>query len=113
ILNFRFYIFLFKLVKRTSKLIMRKGFASDNNSGVHPAVLKSLMNANQGHVRAYGGDQYTAKAIALFRDTFGEDTEIFFVFNGTGANVLGLSSLTRSFNSVICAHSAHIEEDEC
>ncbi len=92
---------------------MRKGFASDNNSGVHPAVFKEMMNANQGHVRGYGDDHYTAKAIAIFRDTFGTDTEVFFVFNGTGANVLGLSSVTRSFHSIICAETSHIEEDEC
>ncbi len=92
---------------------MRKGFASDNNSGVHPAVLKAMANANQGHVRGYGDDPYTAKAIAIFRDTFGPDTEVFFVFNGTGANILGLSSVTRSFNSIICSETAHIEEDEC
>ncbi len=92
---------------------MRKGFASDNNSGVHPAVFKAMMNANQGHVRGYGDDPYTAKAVAIFRDTFGTDTEVFFVFNGTGANILGLSSVTRSFNSIICAETAHIEEDEC
>ncbi len=92
---------------------MRKGFASDNNSGVHPAIFKAMTNANQGHVRGYGDDQYTGKAIAVFRDTFGPDTEVFFVFNGTGANILGLSSVTHSFNSVICAETAHIEEDEC
>lgn len=92
---------------------MRRGFASDNNSGVHPAVFKSMMNVNQGHERSYGDDPYTAKAIAIFQDTFGADTEVYFVFNGTGANVLGLSTLTQSFNSIICADTAHIEVDEC
>jgi threonine aldolase len=92
---------------------MRKGFASDNNSGVHPAVFKAMMNANQDHEIGYGGDPYTARAINIFKDKFGADTEVFFVFNGTGANVLGLSSVTRSFHSIICADTAHIEEDEC
>jgi len=92
---------------------MRRGFASDNNSGVHPAIFKSMMNVNQGHERAYGEDPYTTKATAIFQDTFGADTEVFFVFNGTGANVLGLSTLTQSFNSIICADTAHIEVDEC
>jgi len=35
------------------------------------------------------------------------------VFNGTGANVLSLSTVTQSFNSIICAETAHIQEDEC
>ncbi|MDD2382274.1 MAG: low specificity L-threonine aldolase [Mariniphaga sp.] len=90
-----------------------KGFASDNNSGVHPLIFQAMMDANQDHVTGYGGDPYTARAIEIFREKFGSDTRVFFVFNGTGANVLGLSSVTRSFHSIICAETAHIEEDEC
>jgi threonine aldolase len=37
----------------------------------------------------------------------------FLVFNGTGANVVGLQSLLRPFEAVICADSAHINVDEC
>ncbi len=39
--------------------------------------------------------------------------EVFFVLTGTGANVLSLASFTRSYNSVICAETAHIQVDEC
>jgi threonine aldolase len=92
---------------------MKKGFASDNNSGVHPAILKAMENANHGHVKGYGDDPFTEKAIEIFKEKFGQETEVFFVFNGTGANVLGLSTVAHSFNSVICAETAHIEEDEC
>ena len=92
---------------------MKKGFASDNNSGVLPAVFKAMEAANNGHVLGYGNDPFTQKAISLFKERFGEDTEVFFVFNGTGANVLGLSSITQSFHSIICAETAHIQEDEC
>ncbi len=92
---------------------MGKGFASDNNAGVHPAILKALGDANTGHVQGYGHDPYTKEAVTLFRKEFGDDTEVFFVFNGTGANVLGLSTLTQSYHSVICADTAHIHTDEC
>ncbi len=92
---------------------IKKGFASDNNSGVHPEILKAMEAANHGHVVGYGNDVHTQKAIAIFKEKFGEETEVFFVFNGTGANVLGLSTVTHSFNSVICAETAHIQEDEC
>ena len=92
---------------------MRKGFASDNNSGIHPAIFKAMEEANRGHVVGYGNDPYTQRAIQLFKTRFGGDTEVFFVFNGTGANVLGLSTLTQSFHSIICAETAHIQEDEC
>ncbi|MFZ5432032.1 MAG: threonine aldolase family protein [Bacteroidota bacterium] len=92
---------------------MKKGFASDNNAGVHPEILAAMADANTGHVTGYGHDIYTEKAVELFRKEFGPDTGVYFVFNGTGANVLGLSSLTRSYHSVICAETAHIQEDEC
>jgi threonine aldolase len=92
---------------------MKKGFASDNNAGIHPAILKSIGEANPGHVVGYGNDPYTSEAVGLFRNEFGSDTQVFFVFNGTGANVLGLSSVTRSYISIICAETAHIQEDEC
>ena len=92
---------------------IKKGFASDNNSGVHPLIFEAMEAANHGHVVGYGNDNYTQKAISIFRNQFGNDTEVFFVFNGTGANVLGLSTITRSFHSVICAETAHIHEDEC
>ncbi len=90
-----------------------KGFASDNNSGVHPEILKAMASANQGHEIAYGDDPYTLDAIEIFREKFGKETEVFFVFNGTGANVTGLASATQSFHSVICAETAHIQTDEC
>ena len=92
---------------------MKKGFASDNNSGVHPAIFKSMEAANQGHVVGYGNDPFTRKAINIFKEKFGIETEVFFVFNGTGANVLGLSTVTQSFHSIICAETSHIQEDEC
>ena len=92
---------------------MKRGFASDNNSGIHPEILKALSVANEGHAVGYGGDEITEMAIQRFKQEFGEQTDVYFVFNGTGANVLGLSTLTRSFHSVICAETAHIQVDEC
>ena len=91
----------------------KRGFASDNNSGVHPEILKAIADANVGHTIAYGDDIYTQKAKAKFYEYFGNDIEIFFVFIGTAANVLGLNAATRSWNSIICAETAHINEDEC
>ncbi len=92
---------------------MKRGFASDNNSGVHPEILEAMSAANEGHAVGYGGDELTKQAIQLFKDEFGENTDVYFVFNGTGANVLGLSTLTHSFHAVICAETAHIQVDEC
>jgi threonine aldolase len=92
---------------------IKRGFASDNNAGVHPYVLNDLSSVNTGHVTGYGSDVYTEKAIDLFKEQLGSATETFFVFTGTAANVLSLSGITRSWNSVITAYTAHLEQDEC
>jgi len=91
----------------------RKGFASDNNSGVHPEVLEAMARVNRGHTVAYGDDVFTEAARGLFREQFGEQVETYFVFTGTGANVLSLQSLARSHHGVVCAKTAHVYEDEC
>lgn len=93
--------------------MVKRGFASDNNAGVHPEILKELAVINTGHVIGYGSDIYTEQAKQLFKNHLGNDTEVFFVFTGTAANVLGISSITRSWNSVITAETAHLEQDEC
>jgi len=90
-----------------------RGFASDNNAPVHPLIMQALQAANQDHCLAYGSDPFSAKARRKIREFFGEQSEVFFVFTGTAANVLGLAAATRSFNSVICAETAHIQTDEC
>ncbi len=90
-----------------------RSFASDNNAGVHPKVLRAIERANVGHVVAYGNDPYTEAATARFREHLGRNIEVFFVFNGTGANVLGLSALTKPYQAIICAETAHINVDEC
>ena len=90
-----------------------RSFASDNNAGIHPEIIKAIALANEGHVVGYGADPYTATAVRKFREHFGADSEIFFVFNGTGANVLSLQALTRSYHAVLCSAGAHIYTDEC
>ena len=90
-----------------------RNFASDNNAGVHPEVLEAIARANQGHVVAYGDDRYTRAAIQKFEEHFGEGIEVFFTFNGTGANVLGLQALNRPYHAVFCSDYAHIYTDEC
>jgi threonine aldolase len=90
-----------------------RSFASDNNAGVHPEVLEAMARANQGHVVAYGDDVHTRSAIAKFEEHFGPGIDVFFTFNGTGANVLSLQSLNRPYHAVLCSEYAHIYTDEC
>jgi threonine aldolase len=90
-----------------------RSFASDNNAGVHPQVLQAVGGANRGHAVGYGDDPYTASVVQKFKQRFGSDIEVFFVFNGTAANCLSLKALTNSYHAVICAEAAHIYTDEC
>lgn len=94
-------------------MTVTRSFASDNNAGVHPAILKAFATVNDGHTVAYGDDVYTESAVKSFRKHFGKDIEVFFVFNGTGANVTGLQTVIASYDAVICAETAHINTDEC
>lgn len=96
-----------------SKDRIYRGFASDNNAGVHPEILEELTKVNTGHALGYGNDKYTAEACNTFKQHFGEETETYFVFTGTAANVLGISAVSESWNSIITASTAHIETDEC
>jgi threonine aldolase len=92
---------------------LSRTFASDNNSGAHPSVLVAIAEANEGHVHAYGDDPWTARGVRALRGHLGDTAEVFFTFNGTGANVTGLSSLLRNGDCVVCAATAHIATDEC
>ncbi|WNG58226.1 low specificity L-threonine aldolase [Archangium gephyra] len=91
----------------------KRGFASDNNAGIHPTILEAIARANVGHALAYGGDPWTERAVAKFREHLGSHVDVHFVFNGTGANVLGLSTLLKPYHAILCAESAHINVDEC
>jgi threonine aldolase len=92
---------------------MRKSFGSDNHSGMHPAVLRAIVEANAGDAVAYGADPWTARAVGELRRLAGGDGEVYLVLNGSGANVLGLGLLLARHEAVICAESAHINTDEC
>jgi threonine aldolase len=89
------------------------GFGSDNHSGVHPDILNALRNVNDGYVVAYGLDDYTKQAIEQLKEIFGKQAAVFFMYNGTAANILGLKNVTDSFHSIFCAESAHLTVHEC
>ncbi|MDQ1082884.1 threonine aldolase [Microbacterium proteolyticum] len=89
-----------------------RGFASDNYSGIHPDVLAAIAEANEGHQVAYGEDVYTERLQELFTGLLGDGVEAYPVFNGTGANVVGLQSMLPRWGAVIAASTAHINVDE-
>jgi threonine aldolase len=89
-----------------------KSFGSDNHAGVHPAVLAAIAAANAGDVVAYGDDETSRRAEQMLCTASGA-ARAFLVFNGTAANVTGISLLIRPFEAVICAETSHLNVDEC
>lgn len=91
-----------------------RSFGSDNNSGVHPQIMDAIIQSNNDHAIGYGDDDWTRKAEAAVQTVLGNDSITpYFMFNGTGANVIALQACVSSFNSIICATTAHIAVDEC
>jgi threonine aldolase len=89
-----------------------RGFASDNYAGAHPEVLAAIADANGGHQVSYGEDVYTERLHEVMREHFGEQADVFPVFNGTGANVTALTSVLPRWGAVVSTSTAHIHTDE-
>lgn len=92
--------------------IQMKSFASDNYSGAVPEVMDALIQANVAHEKAYGDDPYTQKLKAELQGLLGMEIELHLVFNGTGANIFGLSCMVDTYSAILCAETAHIYNDE-
>jgi threonine aldolase len=92
--------------------IEHRAFASDNYAGAHPEVLAAIAGANGGHQVSYGEDVYTARLAETMRGLFGDQAEVFPVFNGTGANVTALTSMLPRWGAVVATSTAHIHTDE-
>ncbi|HEY9085095.1 MAG TPA: aminotransferase class V-fold PLP-dependent enzyme [Candidatus Tyrphobacter sp.] len=90
-----------------------RSFASDNNAPVAPEIFDALHAANEGDAVGYGHDPWTQRAVRAFREHFGAATDVYFTFNGTGANVVALSCLVKPWEAVLCPASAHLQTDEC
>lgn len=90
----------------------KRNFLSDNSSGVHPKILSAIADANTGHAEAYGADPFTHDFEKQMAALFGPKSRSFPVYSGTGANVIALAHLTRSYESILCSEMAHINVSE-
>lgn len=88
-------------------------FASDNSSPVHPDVIAAVQAANSSHAISYGDDRWTQAATAALGKLLGRKSSVHFVYNGTGANVLGMQAGLSSYQAVICTDCSHVNVDEC
>jgi threonine aldolase len=91
----------------------QSSFASDNTAGAHPEVLQALVEAAAGPAGAYGDDPWTQRASRRVNEVFAVDGEVLFTYGGTGANVVGLATVLRPWEAVVCPATSHIATDEC
>lgn len=90
-----------------------RSFASDNTAPAAQEILAAIAQANKGDAVSYGDDDWTGRAQARIREVFGGNADVFFTFNGTGANVVALSTLVRPFEAVLTPATSHLQTDEC
>ena len=75
-----------------------RSFGSDNHSGIHPQILAAITAANSDHDFAYGDDAVTTRATKALQALFGGEPDVYFVFHGTGANLLAPTTRSRAAN---------------
>ncbi|MFV0318228.1 MAG: threonine aldolase family protein [Microthrixaceae bacterium] len=88
-------------------------FASDNNSGVCPAVLDALVAEAGEFGAAYGADRRSGDLVARLCELFETDIRLYCVPTGTAANSLALAAVNPSWGAVLCSDRGHIVADEC
>jgi threonine aldolase len=88
-------------------------FASDNSSGIAPAILDAIQAANSGYAIGYGADDITRRVEARFNALFEKEVAVFLVATGTAANALAIAHLSPSWGAVFSHEQAHIGNDEC
>ncbi|MEH6304894.1 beta-eliminating lyase-related protein [Olivibacter sp. CPCC 100613] len=89
-----------------------KSLASDNYAGAVPEVMQALLHENQDHAVAYGNDKTTNSLKEQLQLRIPSPFRLHLVFNGTGANLLALSILSKPYDAILCAETAHIYVDE-
>jgi len=87
-------------------------FVSDNQSGLHPAVLTALAEASTGNAAGYGEDPLTTAAETAVEQLFETPCSVFFVTTGTAANALALSALCPPWGAIYCHLGSHVQNDE-
>ena len=88
-------------------------FASDNVTGIAPAILAALQAANEGSAPAYGADAVTARLSERVSALFERDCAVFPVATGSAANSLAMAALVPRYGAVYCHREAHLNVDEC
>lgn len=92
---------------------MLYNFKNDYTEGGHPKILEALRKTNTIQQEGYGNDAYSLDAIRLLRHNIQNPlADIHFVSGGTQANTIVIASVLKPYESVISAHTGHINVHE-
>ena len=89
-------------------------FFNDYSEGAHPSVLQLIARTNLDQEDGYGSDTLCEQAAELLRQAVGNPAAaVHFLSGGTQANLTCLAALLQKpYESVIAAHTAHINVHE-
>jgi threonine aldolase len=88
-------------------------FFDDYSEGAHPRILEALVRTNLQQEPGYVMDSFALEAAGFIREKFGvPQADVHFVSSGTHANLAVLSSLLKTYESVIAAETGHINTHE-
>lgn len=88
-------------------------FRNDYSEGAHPKVLEALVKTNLEQSRGYGLDPRCRGAADLIRRLCAAPgADVHFLMGGTQTNLLVIEALTKPYEAVICAGTAHINVHE-
>jgi len=88
-------------------------FKNDYSEGAHPQVLQLLLASNSTQEPGYGEDSLSLKAKEMIAKKLNRpNIPIYLVTGGTQANLLIISHVLKSYESVIAVDSSHIQVHE-
>lgn len=88
-------------------------FFNDYSEGAHPSILEALSRDNFKQEHGYGLDSFSKEAEHMIQKRINQpEAAVHFVASGTQANLIGISSILRPYESVIAADNGHIEVHE-
>lgn len=88
-------------------------FKNDYSDGGHPDVLQALLDTSHSLEAGYGEDTHSEKARQLIKAACkAPNALVRFVSGGTQSNLIIISSILKSYETVISASSGHINKHE-
>ncbi|MEK6704730.1 MAG: aminotransferase class V-fold PLP-dependent enzyme [Bdellovibrionota bacterium] len=83
-------------------------FFDDYSEGAHLQILEAFSRTNFQQERGYGMDSFTQEAERLIKEKIKKPkAAVHFVSSGTHANLVCISSLLKSYESVVAVDSGH------